>query len=139
MPSQSNMFNGLYKRTKLSTATFKCYLCPKSDRVSFSPAELTTHLTNIHQFPAKKFLQATVRVNGSLRRIILHEMNSCPIGGCNAGHQEFTQQRLISHVQKESHRPSAMFNQAIDDGYYFWWPIKFSTKMAGMSNLPMVY
>jgi hypothetical protein len=93
-----------------------------------TPAQLTAHLTKEHQFPAKKFLQATIKVNGTLRRVILHEMNACPIGGCNAGHQHFTQQSLIAHVQRENHKPSPAFNLAVEEGYYFWWPIKFTTK-----------
>jgi hypothetical protein len=104
-------------------------LCPSSHKSKYNATQLTAHLVVDHQFPPKQFLQAQIRVKNTLRRVILHEMTACPIGGCNAGPQEFSQQRLISHVQKETHKPSDTFNRAIDDGYYFWWPVRLSNSL----------
>jgi hypothetical protein len=94
----------------------------------YSASQPTAHFIEKHHFPQKRFLQAKIRVKNTLRRVILHEMTTCPIGACNAGPQEFSQQRLIAHVQKEDHKQSEGFNKAIDDGDYFWWPVRLNSR-----------
>ncbi|KIM27441.1 hypothetical protein M408DRAFT_311304 [Serendipita vermifera MAFF 305830] len=103
------------------SSAFRCVFddC-KDTKTTFSDIKaFNTHLQSSHGFEKGRFLVTNIKYKKKDTKLLLPYTNECPIGGCNAGPQEFASNRIGSHIKV--HPSNDAWEKKLEAGVYFWW------------------